>query len=125
MSKKNSKKTAAKVLSGKETAAYLARLIEEKKGNDIIIFDLRGISPITDYFVICTGLSDIHNRNIADALVECEKPYHVEGFEAGYWVLLDFIDVIVHIFSKETRDFYGLERLWGDAPRIEYDHDQK
>ncbi|MGB3340797.1 MAG: ribosome silencing factor [bacterium] len=125
MSKKSSKTAATKALSEKDAARYLAKLIDEKKGYDIIIFDLRGLSPITDYFVICTGLSDIHNRNIAGALIDHEKPYHFEGLESGNWVLLDFVDVIVHIFLKEIRDFYGLERLWGDAPRIEYSHDKK
>jgi ribosome-associated protein len=125
MSKKSSKTAAIKASPEKDVAGDLAKLIDEKKGYNIIIFDLRGISPITDYFVICTGLSDIHNRNIAGALIDHEKPYHSEGFESGTWVLLDFVDVIVHIFLKEIRDFYGLERLWGDAPRIEYSHDQK
>ena len=119
MSKKSSKPATVNIVSEKGNVTYFAKLIDEKKGHDIIIFDLRGLSPITDYFVICTGLSDIHNRTIADALIDHEKPYHVEGLEAGHWVLLDFVDVIVHIFLKETREFYGLERLWGDAPRIE------
>jgi ribosome-associated protein len=125
MSKKSSKTAALKALPEKEVAEHLARIIDEKKGYDILIFDLRGISPITDYFVICTGLSDVHNRNIAGALIDHEKPYHAEGLEAGNWVLLDFVDVIVHIFLEDIRDFYGLERLWGDAPRIEYSYDQK
>ena len=123
MLKKNSKTAIAKTYSEKKNIEYYAKLIDEKKGNDILIFDLRGISPITDYFVICTGLSDVHSRTIAHALMDFEKPYHIEGLEAGHWVLLDFVDVIVHIFLKETRDFYGLERLWGDAPRIDYKHD--
>ena len=123
MLKKSSKKASTNTLTAKKTVEILAKLIDEKKGYDIIIFDLRGLSPITDFFVICSGLSDVHNRNIADTLINHEKPYHIEGFEAGHWVLLDFVDVIVHVFLKETRDFYGLERLWGDAPRIEYKHD--
>lgn len=123
MLKKNSKSAIANNHTVRKTIEYFAKLIDEKKGNNILIFDLKGLSPITDYFIICTGLSDIHNRTIADALMGYEKPYHVEGLEAGHWVLLDFVDIIIHIFSKETRDFYGLERLWGDAPRIEYKHD--
>ncbi len=99
-------------------AKALARIISEKKGEDIIIFDLKDISPITDYFVIATGLSDIHNKTIAEHLSEFEEPNHIEGLEGGGWILLDYIDVIVHIFSKEAREFYGLERLWGDAPQI-------
>ncbi|MGB3477750.1 MAG: ribosome silencing factor [bacterium] len=106
-----------------ELAKCLARLIDEKKGQEIMIFDLKEISPITDYFVICTGLSEIHNRTIAESLIEYEKPTHIEGFESDNWVLLDFIDVIVHVFLKETRQFYGLDRLWGDAPQVAYNSD--
>lgn len=123
MLKKNSKTTLTNIPSEKKDVKYYAKVIDEKKGHNIIIFDLKGISPITDYFVICTGLSDVHNRTIAEALMNLEKPYHMEGFEAGQWVLIDFVDVIVHIFSKETREFYGLERLWGDASRIDYKND--
>jgi|UniRef100_A0A7C6AEI2 ribosome-associated protein len=101
-------------------AKELARIISDKKGEDIIIFDLRDISPITDFFVIATGLSDIHNKTIAEYLSEFEKPEHIEGIEGGGWILIDYIDVIVHIFSKEAREFYGLERLWGDAPRVNF-----
>ncbi|MEO0106872.1 MAG: ribosome silencing factor [candidate division WOR-3 bacterium] len=110
MSKKNSDSCSL--------AKTLARIINERKGEDIVIFDLRGISPITDYFVIANGLSEIHNRTIAQYLLEYENPEHVEGMEGGGWILLDYVDVIVHIFLKEVREFYGLERLWGDAPQI-------
>jgi len=123
MSKKNSKRKSPKVISAKQLSINLAKRIDEKKGFEIIVFDLQGVSPITDYFVIANGLSDIHNRTIADDLIEHEKPEHIEGFEEGKWVLLDFIDVIVHIFSEETREFYGLERLWGDTPQVDYDSD--
>uniref|UniRef100_A0A7C4X9U5 Ribosomal silencing factor RsfS n=1 Tax=candidate division WOR-3 bacterium TaxID=2052148 RepID=A0A7C4X9U5_UNCW3 len=99
-------------------AKALARIISEKKGEEIVIFDLRGISPITDYFVIAQGLSEIHNRTIAQYLAEYEDPDHIEGMESGGWILLDYVDVIVHIFLKEVREFYGLERLWGDAPQV-------
>lgn len=112
MSKKDSNKSAISL------AKTLAQIISDRKGDDIIIFDLREISPITDFFVIATGLSSIHNKTIAEYLIEYKKPNHSEGMEEGNWVLLDYIDVIVHIFSKETRDFYGLERLWGDAPEV-------
>lgn len=123
MSKRSSETARTKVLQTEELAKCLARLIDEKNGQDIIIFDLKGISPITDYFVICTGLSEIHNRTIAESLIEYEKPAYTEGFESGNWVLIDFIDVIVHVFSDETRQFYGLGRLWGDAPQVAYDSD--
>ena len=101
----------------------LAQRITEKKGDEIIIFDVHGISPITDYLIITTGLSERHNRTIAEHIMEHERPDHIEGYEIGHWILLDYIDVIVHIFSAEAREFYGLERLWGDAPQLSVNHD--
>ena len=117
MSKKNSERRTL------ERIKQLARRIYEKKGSDIVIFDLRELSPISDFFIITNGLSTVHNRTIAEFLVEDEKPSHLEGYEAGNWILLDYFDVIVHIFLKDTRSFYGLERLWGDAPQVDFDHD--
>jgi len=104
-------------------AKNLASMIDQKKGEDIVIYDLRNLSPITDYFIISTGLSDVHVRTIAEYIMEQERPRHAEGLEAASWVLLDFFDVIVHVFSRDTREFYGLERLWGDAPIVEYRSD--
>ncbi len=119
MSSKNYREGSVKAVST-DLAKKLARIIDEKRGEEIIIFDLRGLSPITDHFVIATGLSEVHVKNIADHLMKNECPQHIEGSEASSWVLLDFIDVVVHVFSKDARDFYGLERLWGDAPTIDY-----
>ena len=99
-----------------------AKMIKMKKGVDIQLLDLRKISPITDYFIIVTGLSTIHTKAIADYLIEEGlKPDHIEGLESAKWILLDYIGFIVHIFTKDVRDFYGIERLWGDAPRINLD----
>lgn len=123
MSKKNSKMRKNTNTDPRKLARELARQIDEKKGNEIVIFDLRGLSPLTDYFVIANGLSDIHNRTIAEYLIEYEKPNHIEGFDGGHWILLDYIDVIVHIFLEETRRFYGLERLWGDAAQVDFKND--
>lgn len=122
MSKKNSenKGTSTDSLT---LAKNIASLIEQKKGEDILIFDLRGLSPITDFFVIATGLSEVHMKTLTSHIVEHEDPQHVEGLGAASWVLLDFFDVIVHIFSADARTFYGLERLWGDAPIIETAND--
>lgn len=122
-SKKSSKTKSHKITNAQQLAINLAKCIDQKKGIGIVIFDLKNISPITDYFVIANGLSYIHNRTIAEYLMEYENPDHVEGLESGNWVLLDFIDVIVHIFLKETREFYGLERLWGDAPQVKFNND--
>lgn len=89
--------------------------------------DLRKITTMTDFFVICSGDSDTQVKAIADAVMEGMKAkgiqtWHIEGFMALHWVLLDYVDVVVHIFHKDTRNFYGLERLWGDA-KFEYVED--
>ena len=95
--------------------------IQEKKGNDIIRLDLRNIhSSVADYFVICTADSDVQVKAIADAIMEGskkegERPWHKEGLTHKTWVLLDYVEVVVHIFLRETRSFYSLEKLWGDA----------
>ena len=93
----------------------------EKKANEVKILDLRGITSITDYFVICSGDADLQVRAIADSIMEKLKEedidvWHTEGYQGGRWILLDFVDVAVHVFLEEAREFYGLERLWGDAP---------
>ena len=96
---------------------------EEKKGSDILILDLKKLNTIASYFVISSGNSDRHVRAIADNVLTrlSEKKVvsrHIEGKQDARWILLDYGDVIVHIFSHETRKFYNLERLWGDARRL-------
>jgi ribosome-associated protein len=96
-------------------------LIFSKKGYEVKILDLRKLTTITDYFVICTGDSDTQVKAIADEVDrrlrdEGIKPWHIEGYQSLNWILIDFVDVVVHIFKKETREFYNLEKLWGDAP---------
>jgi ribosome-associated protein len=96
----------------------------DKKAEDVLVLDLRGLCHFTDYFVICHGSSTRQALAIADEVEERLlevgrlKPKHVEGRRVGDWILLDFIDVVVHVFVDEKREFYGLERLWGDAPRV-------
>lgn len=102
--------------------------LQSKKAEDLISIDLQGIADFTDYFVICTGTSDTQVRALADAVLEGMKaeghrPWHVEGYESRKWILVDFVDVVVHVFQPEARAFYGLERLWGDAP-IEHFEDE-
>jgi ribosome-associated protein len=104
-----------------EIAAACGEIALSKKAIDVKILDLRGLTSVTDYFVICTGSIDLHVKAISDAIVEgLEKKkikvWHIEGYSALKWILLDYVDVVVHIFNGEVRDFYGLERLWGDAP---------
>ncbi|MDZ7361310.1 MAG: ribosome silencing factor [candidate division KSB1 bacterium] len=101
-------------------ARRAAELALEKKATDIKIFNVSQLTSIADFFVICTGSADTHVRAIYEHIVdemrkEEIRPWHVEGRERYQWVLIDFVDVVVHIFHPETREFYGLERLWGDA----------
>lgn len=105
-------------------ANHISQLIFNKKGYDVKILDLKELTSITDYFVICTGDSDTQIKAIADEIDkklrdENIKVWHIEGYESLNWVLLDYVDVVVHIFRKETREFYNLEKLWGDAPVID------
>jgi ribosome-associated protein len=104
-----------------DTAVHAA---EDKKAIELVVLDLRKAAGFTDYFVICSGSNPRQIRAIADAVMESlaadgVKPAHVEGYDRSEWILLDYFDFIVHIFAPETRLFYGLERLWGSAERIE------
>jgi ribosome-associated protein len=108
-------------MTPEKLATGAAEIIRDKLGEDIVVLDLRGHSPLADFFVLATASSTTHAQAIAEELQsrlkhEGERPHHVEGEESGHWVLLDYFDVVVHIFLVETRQFYGLERLWGDAP---------
>jgi ribosome-associated protein len=109
----------------KAFAITAARIAAERHCSDIVVLDLRGISPATDYFVIVTGTSDRQMRTVADEISEAAKKQGMKrfgraGYEQGRWILLDFIDIVVHIFDSEYRDYYDLELLWGDAKRIDY-----
>ena len=105
----------------KQFAKKIAGLIFEKKGYDVTLIELTDIASFADYFVICSADSDTQVKAIADEIDgrlrdEGIKCWHREGYQALNWVLLDYVDVVVHVFKKETREFYNLERLWGDAP---------
>jgi len=111
-----------------ELARAAGRLALSKKGFDVRILRLSEVSSVCDYFVIVSGEADVHVKAIAraieDGLLEFGvKPYHREGLSAGNWVLYDYIDVVVHVFQEPTRQFYALEKLWGDAPNIELTED--
>jgi ribosome-associated protein len=100
------------------------RAAEDKKAVDLTVLDLRKAAGFTDYFLICSGINPRQIRAIADAVIETLKadgisPAHVEGYDRSEWVLLDYFDFVVHVFAPETRMFYGLERLWGSAERVE------
>ncbi len=106
-------------------ALAAAELAAGRHCSDIVVLDLRGKSPATDYFVIATGTSDRQMRTVADEISESARERGLQrfgraGYEQGRWILLDFIDVVVHIFDSTYRDYYDLELLWGDAKRIKY-----
>lgn len=110
-------------VNSKEKSLILVRLARSRRATDLVVLDLRDLVTYTDYFVICTGRSDRQVRAIAEHL-ETElrgrkiRPRSVEGMTTGRWVLMDFDDVVVHIFQREVREFYDLEGLWADAPRL-------
>lgn len=107
-----------------EQVVHAVRAAEDKKATDLVVLDLRKAAGFTDFFVIASATNPRQIRAIADSVmaalaVEGVKPAHVEGYDRSEWVLLDYFDFIVHVFMPETRLFYGLERLWGNAERIE------
>lgn len=96
---------------------------QEKKAADILVLDLRGLASFTDYFLVCSGTSHRQLESIADEVVSSlralsKKPSHVEGYPRGEWILMDYVDFVVHIFTPASRDYYDLERLWGDAEKL-------
>jgi len=105
--------------SASALAHQIADLALTKKADDVTILDLRGLTSIADYFVIASGASDTQVKAIVDAITDGlepeSSPWHREGYESLRWVLLDFVDVVVHVFQRNIRDFYGLENLWSDA----------
>ena len=101
----------------------VTQALGDRKAVDPVVLDLRDLTAATDYFVIVSGTSDAHVRGMAEHLLTTlaprgVRPHHVEGLPQGRWVLLDYVDFIVHVFHPELRDFYQLERLWGDAPVV-------
>ena len=116
MSKKSDRKARAFALAA-------AQLADGRRCRDIIVLDLKGKSPATDYFVIATGTSDRQMRTVADEICEAAKKQGIQrfgraGYEQARWILLDFIDVVIHIFDSQYRDYYDLELLWGDAKKL-------
>ena len=106
-------------------ADVIADGLLDKKGKDVVILDVRGLTTLTDYFVVCHGTSETQIKALADSVEDKtleklgEKPWKREGFDARRWIILDYVTVVVHIFSAEKREFYGIERMWNDAKRIE------
>jgi len=111
-----------KRLTGDVGKAVRAAL--DKKAQDVVVLDLRHTPAFTDYFVLCTGLNARQVKAISDAIEESlraakVRPSHIEGYERAEWVLMDYFTFVVHVFTPQTRAFYALDRLWGDAERIE------
>jgi ribosome-associated protein len=107
-------------------ALNAAKIAAGRHCSDIVLLDLKGKSPATDYFVIATGTSDRQMRTVADEICEAGKEngqqrFGRAGYEQARWILLDFVDVVIHIFDAEYRDYYDLELLWGDAKRLKWD----
>lgn len=108
--------------SSLELAREAARLTLTKRAEDVLILDMTGVQAVCDYFVLATGNSEVQVKAIADAVEEGmakrgRKPWHIEGYEARRWVLLDYVDFVVHVFHARAREYYLLDRLWGDVRR--------
>ena len=103
------------------TVDRIVDLIMNKKGEDIVVLDLRKLSSISDFFILTTGSSGVQVRAIADEVKIMLKkddsiaPWHIEGYSAQKWILIDYVDIVVHVFDKDTRSYYSLEKLWKDA----------
>lgn len=106
-----------------ELTKEIAKLLDSKKGDDITAIEIKDLTTLGDYFVIASGASNIQVRALSDTVEEGLsklglEPRRIEGYQTGMWIVLDYSEVIVHIFHEQTRAFYGLERLWADAPRL-------
>lgn len=109
----------------RELAIAAARMAEDANATDILVLDLREISPVTDYFVIGTGTSGRQMKSIVDDLKMHgreigQKVWQVAGLDSATWIIVDFVDVVVHLFDAEHRDYYDLELIWGEAPRVDW-----
>ena len=115
--------TAPAAQTPRALALRAAQLCLDYKANDVVLLDLHGVTDMTDYFVIASGTSDTHVRSTGERLLDDLRKeglhaHHIEGLQSGRWVLLDFVDFVVHIFHPTLRTFYQLERLWSDAEVI-------
>lgn len=111
-------------MTAKQLATAIAQELTDKRGLDVRVLDLADLRSFTDYFVIVSATSDRHAQTLADAAVSAarqlgERPLGLEGQQTGRWILIDLAEVVVHVFQHDARDFYGLERLWGDAESLE------
>ncbi len=111
--------------SGKKLALAAAKIADDRHCKDILVLDLQGKSPATNYYVIATGTSDRQMRTVADEIQDEAKEtghraFGKAGYEQARWIVLDYVDVVVHVFNEEYRDYYNLEMLWGDAEKLDW-----
>ena len=114
-------------MTSKETALKAAEILNDKKAENIKVLEVKGLTSIGDYFVICNGTSSTHIKSLGgeveEKLKECGVAvHHSEGYSSANWILLDFNEVIIHIFDREASNFYDLERLWTDAVQLDLSH---
>jgi ribosome-associated protein len=112
--------------SARRAVIEMARLLDDRHAEEILVLDLRTLSPVTDYFLIATGTSDRQMRALADELKDLgrrvgQKVWQVAGRETGSWIVMDFVDVVVHLFNQSLRTYYDLELIWGEAPRVSWE----
>lgn len=111
-------------MTPKEMALTMAKALDSKKGKDILVLETDGVTTLADYFVLCSGSSAPQLKALGDAAEKSMKdneilPHHIEGHRGGTWILQDYGDVVVHLFSEEAREFYDLDRLWQDAKVVD------
>ena len=112
------------MLNEREMTGIAVKALDDKKGRDIKVLRTADQTTLADYFIICSGSSNTQVRALAEAVEEAlskagEEPHHIEGHRGGQWTLMDYSSVVVHIFTEEGREFYGLERLWSDAQPVD------
>ncbi|MDW8261761.1 MAG: ribosome silencing factor [Phycisphaerales bacterium] len=118
-------KPADAVIGARQFAIDAARLASNTRCHSVVVLDVADLSPVTDYFVIATGTSARQMRTVGEQIIElgekCGYPaYHVDGYDSPNWLLVDFVDVVVHVFGDEARRYYDLDSLWGDAPKVDF-----
>ncbi|HJZ67218.1 MAG TPA: ribosome silencing factor [Blastocatellia bacterium] len=120
----NKQQAQSPAFETEDAVMIAARAASEKKATNLVALDLRDVASFTEYFLICSGASTRQGQAISDGVEEAlrkngKRPSHIEGYSSAEWILLDYGDFIVHVFSQASRRFYDLERLWRDAPRVE------
>ena len=124
-----SRKATAKLAPSIDRASLCARVAADHKGRDILVLDMRAITPLYDFFVIATGSSRRQIHTLAEEIdaalrAEGDRRLAIEGYEASKWVVQDYGDVVIHVFDPDTRDYYKLEELWADAPKIDWENEE-